>query len=215
MALNQPFTTTSPTLVNFDFQDVLANGGHVRVFAMIDLANSQTLVRQQIESDEFRVSFSPTTPGLQGEHNFDFEFETPTRLNGKCFITITLFATAVSTQTANCTVKIRLIHVDTAAAETEIAAQQASAILAVTADGSTEWNNTTFSFDIDGVHFAKGEKFRAEIEVHSDASSNVIVGYYIDPANRDFGQTGLAGAFLSTVTPSSQLEILLPTPLEQ
>jgi len=207
MAVAETFTKTGPTLVNFDFTDILADVGYVTVFALKDIANKETLVRQTLPSDEQRVSFSPSSPGLQGEHNWDFEFRTPTRLDGLCYVQITYFAQAVSSQTADCQVKVRLIHLDTAASETEIAAQQASDVVEETTNTSTLFNNVTFSFDINQA-FAKNEKFRLEVEVHSTTTTSAVAGYLIDPANRDDGQTA------STISPTSFLKVLLPFPLE-
>ena len=214
MVIKNTFQIGSPVLVNFDFQDILADIGYVTVFAMKDLANAETLIRQQIESDEFVVEFTPSAPGLQGENNFDYEFRTPQRLDGLCYVTITYFGRASSAEDADCQVKARLIHVDTAASETEIAAQQASGIVTETSSTSSRWDSVTFSFDINKA-FAKGEKLRLEVEVYAQNTTNAVAGYFIDPANRDFGQEGLGLSFTGTITPSSQLKVLMPFPLEE
>ena len=212
--MQQPFTTASPTLVNYDFSDILTDVGYVSVFAMIDQAGNEKLVRQTIESNEPKLEFDVSIAGLQDENNFDFEFRAPVRLDGLCYFTVTYFARAQSTQTVDSQVKLRLIHVSTGAVETEIAAQQSSDLIQETRDSSTSYDNVTFSFDINQA-FAKGDKFRLELQIHSQSTTNAQVGYFVDPANRDFGQVGLIGAFESTITPSSQLEVLLPFPLEQ
>ena len=102
MAIDETFTKASPTLVNFDFTDILADVGYVTLFAMIDQANSETLIRQTIESNDIKVSVFPSSGGLQVEHNFDFEFRTPTRIDGLCYVKVTYFARAVSTQSSDC-----------------------------------------------------------------------------------------------------------------
>lgn len=214
MPIKEPFKTTSPQLVNYDFTDILSDVGYVTLYAMKDLANNTTLVRQAIESDEVEVRYTVGSSGLQGEVNFDYTFRQPTRLDGLCYVTITYFATATGVQTANGQVKARLIHVDTGASETEIAAQQESVSIEETQDTSTQYNSVTFSFDIDQA-FAKNEKFRLEVEGYGSNTTNAEMGYFIDPANRDFGQNGLNGLYETTITPSTQLKVLVPFPLEE
>ena len=207
MVVKTPFTNVGPTLINYDFADILSDVGYVTVFAMIDLANNETLVRQTIESNDLSVDYDPSSTGLQGESNFDYEFRTPTRLDGLCYVKITYFARASGTQTASTQVKVRLIHLDTGASETEIGAQQAGPLLTETTDSTTTYRNVTFTFDINQT-FAKDEKIRLEVEVYSEHTVNSLAGFLIDPANRDHGQAS------TTLAPSSQLKVLLPFPLE-
>ena len=205
------FTTTSPKLVNFDFSDVLADVGYVNLFAMIDLANNETLIRQAIESDDGRIAFTVSTTGLQGEHNFDFKFRIPTRIEGLVYVVITYYAQTPGSGTASTFLKVRLIHLDTGASETEIGSQQTSTTVTETDANSKEFRSVTFSFDINQA-FAKNEEFRLEVETHADnAPGNTQAGFLADPANRDYEQGDVAGQF----APSSQLKVLLPFPLEE
>ena len=214
MVLRQPFTTTSQTLVNYDFTDILSDLGYVTVFGMIDLANNETLVRPTIESDDPKISFSTGGGGsLRGESNFDFEFRLEKRLDGLCYVSILYFARAIGNEDATCLVKVRLIHVDTSNTEVEIGAQQVSSTVTETASAATAWNTAVFSFDINQA-FSKGEKLRLEVQVHSGDPGNTDVGFYADPADRDFEQVGQLGSFTTTIIPSSQLKVLMPFPLE-
>ena len=92
-------------------------------YGMIDNANAELLVRQTIEGDDPEVRFTPSSGGLQGEHNYDFEFRVPSRLDGRCYVKLTYFATATATKEAQTDIKVRQIYLDTADADTVIGAQ--------------------------------------------------------------------------------------------
>ena len=89
-------------------------------------------------------------------------FNISARVNGGLFVTVTYFAQALASGSADCFIKMRVLHVDTGASETVIGTQQTSDTIVEEADTTTEWKRTTFEFDVDKF-FQKAEILRIEI----------------------------------------------------
>ena len=186
MVLAQPFTTTSPTLVNYDFVDVLSDVGYVALYGFDDEASNKILKRLQLDSNSERRLYTATGADPEGEDNFDFIFNKPSRVNGSLFVSVTYFAIAGSTQSSDCKLNIRIIHYD-GSTETVIGTSQTTELILQEADSSTIWKRTTLKFAVDKF-FNKGDILRVEIEVASTFSVNSQVGFYHDGGNKNFGQ---------------------------
>lgn len=173
--------------VNYDFQDVITNSAYVILYGHTDLAGNRTLIRQRIDSHypSFRVEFTGTA-GLDGEVNFDYEFAVPQKVEGKLYVRVVFFAQATGVQTADCFLKIRILHYD-GSTETLIGTQQTTHTVSETEDSSTEYSMATLAFSVNR-NFKIGEKLRIEVEKHSTTSTNSNGGFLVDPANKDYGQ---------------------------
>lgn len=180
------FRQDPPIQVNYSFVDMLANVGYMELYGVIDETPSYYFQRLALDSSARWVIYQPTGTGLQGETNFDYEFLTSQPVKGNLFLTLTYFARASATQTADCYLKIRIIHYD-GSTETVIGTQQTTDTITVTTDSVYSYHRTTLTFAVN-KQFNKGDKLRVEIEVYSGYATDCQAGFYCDGANKNWGQ---------------------------
>ena len=176
-----------PVQVNYSFEDLLANVGYVELVCVFDEADEYSFQRLPLDSTTKRKNYGDIGVGLQGEVNIDYTFLTSQLVKGNAFLSITLFAQALSTQTTTCYLKIRVLHVS-GVTETLIGTQQTTDTLTQTDDAATLYHRTTLKFALD-KQFTKGEILRVEIETWSDHATNTNKGFYVDGGNKAWGQT--------------------------
>ena len=191
MAIPIKYRKSPEVLANYSFVDILSDVGYVTVFGIMDEADTRSFSRLAIDSKEERRLFT-STGGLEGEDNFDFTFNLPVTIKGDLYLTLTYFARAIATQSADCFLKIRVMHFD-GSTETVIGTQQTTDTITQTVDSTFLWQRTTLLFDLTRKFFARGDKLRVEIEVHSTLSTNAACGYYHDGNNKDFAQEDPVG----------------------
>jgi len=189
--LQEIFRKESPILVNYSFQDMLANVGYVELFGICDEAAAYYFQRLPLASTDYKVIYSPPGTGLKGEINFDYTFLTSQLVKGNLFLSVTYYARCIATQDANCYLKIRVLHYD-GSTETVIGAQQTTDTITETGDVTTKYKRTTLTFAVNKM-FKKGEILRVEIETYTTLANNNECGFYFDGANRNFGQVDPVG----------------------
>lgn len=191
-------TTVGPTNTIFSWEDVIASIGYKTFFALRN-NEGDSLVTTSTESNDARTS----VPNGNTEINFDHTFLTASDIEGQGMITATLEINAVSPGTDSLRLNIRLLHVDSANAETEIVGTIVSDEVVATIE--TRTRRVTVTMDIPLTHFAIGEKVRLEI-ICVVVLNNSGIFLWHDPANRGTPPDEVeVGA-----TPRSDLTLTLP-----
>lgn len=202
--MQQPFTTTSPTLLNVDFSDYLTEVGYVILYGVVDEAGAYTLSRQQLESSS--VLTQATGTPASNEENFDFEFISAQSVKGNLYVNVTIAVDGSAGTAGNGRVAIRIIHYD-GSSETEIAAQQTSSDLFNPGSTAQDEARYLFTFAVD-KHFKRGDTLRVETIITIDAgNANNYVQLYHDGANRDLSLVDQFG-----VAAKSNFIVQLPFP---
>lgn len=178
-------------LINYDFTDMLASVGYVNLYGICDEATVYKLTRLPLVSTTYIKNYAPSVSGLQGEVNFDYTFLTSQLVKGELFLSLTYYARAIATQSADCYLKIRILHYD-GSTETVIGTQQTTDTITQTDDSAYLWKRTTLTFAVN-KQFKNGDILRVEIETWSTTTTNAGAGFLMDGANRNFGQVDPAG----------------------
>lgn len=185
--LKKEFNEAQRILANYDFNNLLEGEGNLVLYGLVDTAGSYTLISKQIASSTYDTLVTASTNPNTDEINFDYEFNTNQRVNGKLYVTLTYGAQSGGGSNATAHILVRPLHYD-GTTETELASQQQTSDL-VNSSGSETQQVETLAFDIDKT-FSKGQKLRIEVIVYVQcANINGYARLYHDGANRDLTLT--------------------------
>ncbi len=188
MAITKTFTTVSPTVLTVDSLDFAGGLGYKRVFG-VGTATDEFLTSNTIDSDVDNTSTSFTAAddviALLGEVNFDLKFTRRIVLEGEAFLQMTGEVTTGASTNGVIQLKFRLIHVDTAASETELTSQ-----IATVQKTTSQATNTSYRF-MNSVAFPKqiflvNELLRLEVAIHGrkNGSAGTTIELWHDGSNR-------------------------------
>lgn len=170
MALQQPFTTTSPTLVNFDFTDRLAGNSYITFYPTIANTGSEIyyLSRQVMDSQDNNIEVQGTATTT---YDFDTTFDVAAIIKGNAYFNYSTASGGGST----ITVTVTVYHVDSGATETSLGSASSPA----RAGGVIARENIKIA--LTEKNFAVGETLRFEISIgHVGANPSKL---YADPSS--------------------------------
>ena len=176
---DKKFSTVGAANTIFQWEDVIAGVGYKTFSALVNNEGAALITSSQ-SSNDYKTD---KNVNAEEEINFDYEFLAGADIGGEGYINITL-RRAASDATVLC--DVRLIHVDTAAAETELVATLTTDQLS--GGAATDSRRVSITMAIPETHFSIGEKIRLEITLKVTALGSGLGGIYHDPANR--GTTG-------------------------
>jgi len=193
MTLPTKFRTSSEKILqSFNFTDVAAGTAYKTTYGVGTDSNTY-LSSTAIESDtdNYRTDFTAADGAVVklGELNFDLTFDNRSQVvQGVMLINSTILVSIGGGGTTGTgQFKFRVLHVDSADTETEVAAQVATAQKTNPSAGtSASWRFLT-EITIPQKRFKDGEKLRLEVEVwgaRAGGASSVNIRLNHDGANR-------------------------------
>ena len=185
----QPYSTVGPTNTVFNWEDTIASIGY-KSFYGLNNTEGLLLVTNQVPSYNWATAITTATTI---EQNYDHEFLAAADIEGVGFIEFTEYilgddAGAQETMDAD----VRLIHVNSAAGETEIVGTVSKDL---TEAGGPSIVRVCMNLTIPYTHFAVGDKLRLELIITTTETAAGTFILYHDPANRGSpgnDQTGTA-----------------------
>lgn len=188
----------------YDYFDVASNIGYITFYGFSSNEGDK-LITETIESNSGDFYKQRTTDGST-EYNLDFTFKKQMTIGAAdAFFSGTIEVLAAGATGSQCHLVVRLLHVDNAAAETEIAAAVTSDVCQATSGASGLRVSMILATSEKTFHF--GEKLRLEIVFTTDAGSGApLMRLYMDPANRG---TPTADYYTSEV-PNTHLKLQIP-----
>lgn len=197
MVIPQPFTTTSPAIVSFNFTDIASGTGYVTFYASKDHSAfflSEQILYSSVAATQTTVDVS-STYATKFDQDLDVTFAIPKTIVGDLLasVPVSVDATGGGSPTVFHKVTVTVIHFD-GSTETQLAQS-------VTGDIRTDESVGIFggpiTLDKDQIqtlklpitrkHFKAGEILRINVKVEtkgdaSNAGTNVAIGH--DPQGR-------------------------------
>lgn len=222
MVLAQPFSTSAPALASFSFSDITTGTGYITFFASGDEDGNLVLLpfKTRAEISPFAQDLKTAstvfnTSGTPEEINFDALFNRTVIIEGDMILEIPAFNgnDQGSTQNTGIDLDVRVLHVDSAAAETVLGSVDTEF-----SDDSTTSNNFNehiyiYKVNIARTAFRKGEKLRLEINHHGNTASGGEASVVTFSPNGEAIAIAAGGATLTTTIDTSLL-VHVPFKLE-
>ena len=204
MVLPEPFSTASPTLVNFTFSEVIEGTGSIVYYVgeALDNAasavyplNSKTFFSNDIEEEI--ISNASGTFALTLERNYD---SSPIILSqniaGAALCSLGWFIKGHASTTITGYVIVKLIRVRGGAGGTEVIIGTGKTGEIAKATAFYETRMTALSLSLTDTHIIKGDILRVSIEGWTKSGGGGLqgfIGWGSDPKNRDGANLTAAG----------------------
>lgn len=178
MVLPEPFTTTSPKIVSFDFFEFASNTGYKRFYGFNDSDGDYGLSTQTLYSED-----TETLVSTSFDQDLDMQFKKTLTVNGKAFVNATTFfynSSGLSVTPAY-DLTINVIHYD-GTTETNIGTKTVSWTGALTGSTGSLSNLHAIQIDISKKSFSPSDTLRLNV-IMTEATNGQ---YYIthDPKDR-------------------------------
>lgn len=197
MAIQQPFTTTSPLVFNIDYFDWVRGAGYKKYY-LAGLCTTTGNKEYILTSDGNLVADSANMSigGNGFEEDFDITFNSPvTVAAADAMINYTSYMSSGAGDHFNLTIIIYHVR---GATETQI-----GTVTSDSDDGSTPiYRSKAAKMALTKKHFAAGDKMRVTIQISSSQVSTTQLAY-IDPA----GSISHTGQWGSTVNSSFSINL--------
>ena len=166
---------------NYDFFDVTSSTGYKR-FYCASFNEGNSLIPEAIPSNDSLTQLSSSTGNT--ELNFDYEFARPMVVKGLLFWTGCAQIQGAGTTASTVYWKVRVLKVNLAAAESEIAAQLTTDTLSCSSGTTANASlRTTLQFSCPLTRFKAGEKLRMEVIMYYTYGSGSVTQYfYYEPS---------------------------------
>lgn len=174
MSYTNKFTTSSPSLVNFNWQDFFKGVGYITYYVGTfkdTVGTSYLMTTTTLDSQPIRF----TAPSSPVDKDFDLEFEKEETVKGIFLINFTQQAGSTGASGTVSTV-INIYHVDTGSSETLLGTATTP-----TRSASGTYYRESIKIDVGIKPFSPGEKLR--INIITTGSGNVA-SVYLDPGSR-------------------------------
>ena len=211
MALAQPFTTASPSIATYSFEDIISGTGIILLYA--GNVNNSGTTDYKLSNFQYYSHSSAISTGELGlisstkvlDLDFDVLVNKTLRFKGEAIINIPISAYAAGADgVVSAFVIAKLRHYD-GTTETDVASVTLEGIEDFGTDNTTTYKLSTGSMTVPLTTFREGDTIRLTIELWCEASGNSTCKANVvnDPKGRTVGTLD-----------SSQLTIQLPTRLD-
>ena len=197
MVMSQPFTTTSPAIVSFNFTDIASGTGYVNFFASKDHSAfflSEQILFSSVAATQASVDVS-STYAAKFDEDFDVTFVIPRTIKGDVLasIPVSVDSAGAGSPSVFYRVTVTIIHFD-GSTETQLAQSVTGDIRTDEAVGAFGGPITldkdqvqTLKLAVAIKHFKANETLRINVKVEtkgddSNAGATVAIGH--DPQGR-------------------------------
>ena len=209
MVFPQPFTTTTPNIISYDYQDI-SDGANMQIFYACAAVNSAGttyfLTTETIEGGNVSAISTSTQ-----NHDYDFEFQIPRTIKGTAFLSASIGANATAPTDRIMTVTATLYHWD-GTTETSLSATQTSAAFTIT-QATQASRRITFKIPITTEkHFKEGDSLRLTMITATTQGSGQY-GYGHNPSGGLDDNEAAVNQIIES-TDSTKLMVHVPFKLE-
>ena len=182
------FTTASEALLNVDAKDI-ATGTSYITYYLTKTVDKNLLVQNAYYSDRVLTATQFSSDGKIQDLDFDVTFEKNITIEGETVANIASgvgWAAGATPITFSTQIRLSVIHVDAASAETVLVSNVGTINSVTTSNEDFSYTVAAIDLDIPKTQFKKGETLRLTVEnwgtVSSSKDAFAITGH--DPQNR-------------------------------
>lgn len=187
MVRQQPYTTASPVLANYDYNDI-ADGTGVIEFKLCQEQDStgagQFLTTKTLNAFPASIS-APADAGTSTDatYTYDIEFNSPRTISGDIFANLGMGVYSQTAGTATFIIHVSVFHYD-GTTETQIGSTIQTPTSAGTSSGTSSYYPRLIKIpNCLKIHFKIGDKLRTKTRLVASRTSGVHVFYLgTDPA---------------------------------